>query len=164
MRHIIIDGYNFIFQSQELERLADISLRAARDKLLCLLSQYTLTKHVQITVIFDSKHDIGIISREQWPGIKVVFAKPAGENADMAIRELVEKQNNKRNILVVSSDFKDIGRWVKSLGAEVQLCKDFERFLRKTPPNEKEELAEKPTSLSKEELDYWLNQFTAHGE
>jgi predicted RNA-binding protein with PIN domain len=51
--HLIIDGYNLIRQSPDLQRLDARDLELGREALLKRLAAYRSRSHHQITVVFD---------------------------------------------------------------------------------------------------------------
>ncbi|MBN1828305.1 MAG: NYN domain-containing protein, partial [Deltaproteobacteria bacterium] len=51
--HIIIDGYNFIRQSDRLRRFERISLEEGRKQLLRTVGEYRKLRGHKITVVFD---------------------------------------------------------------------------------------------------------------
>ena len=52
--YLLVDGYNVIFAWEELKRLAEASLDAARDKLMDVLSNYQGWKGCTLILVFDA--------------------------------------------------------------------------------------------------------------
>ena len=56
MERVIVDGYNVIHAWVPLKRLLDVSLEAARDRLVERLAVYALVNGSEVTVVFDAHH------------------------------------------------------------------------------------------------------------
>lgn len=122
MSHLIIDGYNLIRQVGELARYEKVSLEAARNHLIGLLSQYKKFKHHKITVVFDGILNLSeFASSYKQAGIEVAFS-PQGVSADQIIKELSQREKGKA--IVVSSD-SDICFFVQKTGGTVMRSREF---------------------------------------
>jgi uncharacterized protein len=100
--HLIIDGYNVIRQSSQLQLLDAMDLQAGREALLELLSRYRERSHHKITVVFDGwQHGDLKESRDRYQGILIIFSR-RGERADEVIKRLLH--TDRERALVVSSD------------------------------------------------------------
>ncbi|MBD3169863.1 MAG: hypothetical protein GF307_10305 [candidate division Zixibacteria bacterium] len=153
--HYIIDGYNLIFKDPLLAGYMKNQPETARRNLLQRLYTFKEYHKSRITVVFDGK--IGIIPTEKSPaGIKVLFTKKG--TADARIIKIVENASKPSGMIVVSSDFKDIGIQVKDLGAR---CISSEEFLEQLCSFEDEHKGapEKPENITPDEVDYWLKRF-----
>ena len=160
-RHILIDGYNFLFAIGKGPHQAD------RSYLIQLLEAYKNRKHVDITVVFDRKTGNPAEGRQVLleHGIKLVFSAPAQE-ADEIICQIVESSKNPKDLLVVSSDKAGVSKYCRKLGAAVTESQDFFSFLTKgtgghrgLPVQGQEEGDEKPKVLDKD-IEYYLEKFT----
>lgn len=102
--HLIVDGYNMIFQWRELKELADLDIGAARGRLLDLLSNYQGYLGFPVTVVFDAyrtKKNPESVTR--WQNLTVVFTKE-NETADAYIERMVHEENRKYRFTVATSD------------------------------------------------------------
>jgi predicted RNA-binding protein with PIN domain len=108
---VIIDGYNFIFNSYFKINVKSEKLQELRNNTIILLSRYYNVKKNKVIVVFDgyltqepfeSKYNIG--------NIEVIYSK-RGEKADAVIMRIAE---NIRNSLVVTND-NEIKRYVERL-------------------------------------------------
>jgi predicted RNA-binding protein with PIN domain len=100
--HVIIDGYNVIRQSSQLQILDAMDLQAGREALLELLTQYRSRSHHRITVVFDGwQHGDLKESRDQHQGILIIYSR-RGERADEVIKRLLHQERERA--LVVTSD------------------------------------------------------------
>lgn len=100
--HLIVDGYNVIRQSPQLQLLDAMDLQAGREALLELLAQYRSRSHHRITVVFDGwQHGDLQESRDQHQGILIIYSR-RGERADEVIKRLLHQERERA--LVVTSD------------------------------------------------------------
>lgn len=100
--HIIVDGYNFIRQSEDLAALDRQDLELGRDALVDMLAAYKKLKAHKITVVFDGTAESVLYpSRDRAKGIAIRYSK-GGESADDLIRRMARREKDKA--LVVSSD------------------------------------------------------------
>ncbi len=94
--HLIVDGYNLIRQSPQLQPLDALDLQAGREALLELLAHYRRRSHHQVTVVGDLKE-----SRDRHQGILIIYSR-RGERADEVIKRLLRLERERA--LVVTSD------------------------------------------------------------
>jgi predicted RNA-binding protein with PIN domain len=100
--HLIVDGYNLIRQSSQLQILDAMDLQAGREALLELLAHYRSRSHHRITVVFDGwqRGDLKE-SRDRYQGLLIVYSR-RGERADEVIKRLLHQERERA--LVVTSD------------------------------------------------------------
>lgn len=102
--YLLVDGYNIIFAWEELKRLSEVSLDAARMKLMDILCNYQGYAGCQLIVVFDAykvKGNPGSI--DKYHNISVVYTKEA-ETADMYIEKTTKKIAKKHRVRVATSD------------------------------------------------------------
>ena len=100
--HLIIDGYNVIRQSPQLQLLDAMDLQAGREALLELLAHYRSRSHHRITVVFDGwLHGDLREGRDRQQGILIIYSR-RGERADEVIKRLLHAERERA--LVVTSD------------------------------------------------------------
>ncbi|MCM1245413.1 MAG: TetM/TetW/TetO/TetS family tetracycline resistance ribosomal protection protein [Roseburia sp.] len=102
--YLLVDGYNIIFAWEELKRLSEVSLDAARTKLMDILCNYQGYAGCHLIVVFDAykvKGNPGSI--ETYHNISVVYTKEA-ETADMYIEKTTKKIAKKHRVRVATSD------------------------------------------------------------
>ncbi len=121
--HIIIDGYNFIRQSDTFGRLDQEDIQMGRDALVESLATYKRLKGHRITVVFDGI-DAPAFSRhkDRVKGIDIRFSR-TGESADEVIKRMAETLREKA--LVVTSD-KEVADYAASEGAVSVSSPEFE--------------------------------------
>jgi predicted RNA-binding protein with PIN domain len=109
--HLIIDGYNLIRQSPQLQLLDAMDLQSGREALLELVTHYRSRSNHQITVVFDGwQHGDLKGGRDRHQGILIIFSR-RGERADEVIKRLHQER----------------ALWL--LGSEIRLCRTIESFM-----------------------------------
>ncbi|MBW2060099.1 MAG: NYN domain-containing protein [Deltaproteobacteria bacterium] len=148
--HLIIDGYNFIRQSQSLSRQEARGLGFGREALLARLASYRRIKPHPVTVVFDAAE--GPIQRqtaEKTRGIKVVYSS-ARETADQVIIRLARRMGSQA--VVVSSD-QALCQAVEAAGATAVSSPEFEERMEQASCSDKK-------GVEEEEEDYQPSRST----
>lgn len=152
-RLIIIDGYNVILRAPELKPGPDRTLREAREKLLNLLSWAVGTPEARFVVVFDGAEGGGRDGRSG--RVEIRYSRPP-DKADDLIRRIVEEQMDRVDrITVVTSDL-EVARHARAMGADISIA---DLFLASALGPVRPEQGEKPTTLSKKELEEWAEMF-----
>ncbi len=101
---IIVDGYNYIFSSNELKGRAECDLESARAELCRILSNYSHFTGVRIILVFDA-YNVHLHGGEKLDvgGIDVVYTKE-NETADAYIEKLIVGIGKNERVRVVTSD------------------------------------------------------------
>ena len=102
-QYLIVDGYNIIFAWEDLAKVAQNDLDAARRGLLDALASYTGFKKCRTVVVFDGYKRPGPGSKEQESGLQVVYTAE-GETADAYIEAMVAQIGSNYNLRVATSD------------------------------------------------------------
>lgn len=103
--YLIVDGYNIINSWPMLADLTKVSLEAARDKLIEIMSNYQGYVGSKVIIVFDAHYVKGSIEKHIYiNGIETVYTKE-GESADHYIEKLVRHINNNNIIRVATSDW-----------------------------------------------------------
>ncbi len=102
--YLLVDGYNIIFAWKDLHDLALSDIKAARDRLLDVLSNYAGFTQQVVIVVFDAyKVPGGRGSVTKYHNIDVVYTKEA-ETADLYIEKTAHKLSRKYRVTVATSD------------------------------------------------------------
>jgi ribosomal protection tetracycline resistance protein len=102
--YLLVDGYNVIFAWDDLRRLADGNLDAARRRLMDILCNYAGYKRCVPILVFDAyKVRGGTREVEQYHNLYVVYTREA-ETADMYIERATHELAKEHRTRVVSSD------------------------------------------------------------
>lgn len=102
--YLLVDGYNIIFAWEDLRKLAEENIEAARNKLMDILCNYQGYKGMTLILVYDAykvKGNPGEIF--QYHNIHVVYTKEA-ETADMYIEKTVHEIGKKYSVTVATSD------------------------------------------------------------
>ncbi|MBC7363629.1 MAG: NYN domain-containing protein, partial [Candidatus Aminicenantes bacterium] len=158
--NLLIDGYNLIHAISSLAYFVPSDLQRARELLLLKLSAYATRKQVKIIVVFDGKAG-DFPGQNPQPGLIVVFTR--GEKADQKIKELARQISQKKDWLVITSDF-DIRYQVETWGLKSRSSQDFaselaactrpKKALKKSAPAQPEE-----KKMTRQDLDWAYEVF-----
>jgi predicted RNA-binding protein with PIN domain len=152
-RLIVVDGYNVILRTPALAPGEGRTLRESRDKLLNLLSWAIGAGEARFLVVFDGDSIGG--PDERHARIEVRYARPP-QKADDLIRSIVEDQVDRvERLTVVTSDL-EVARHARAMGADVAIA---DLFLASALGPRSGADPEKPTTLSKKELEEWAEIF-----
>jgi uncharacterized protein len=122
--HLIIDGYNLIRQSPELQELDARELEAGRAALLARLAAYRERRPQKITVVFGGWLKGGLNeTRDRERGLSIIFSR-RGEKADQVIKRLLALEGARA--VVVTSD-REIQAWAQGARAAWISATQFER-------------------------------------
>ena len=105
--YLLVDGYNVIYEVEQLSKAAEASLDMARVLLGDNLCEYAVLKGIRVILVFDAHLVVdGIGSIQDYRGIKLVYTKEA-QTADQYIeRSAYKLSKNAKNdrISVATSD------------------------------------------------------------
>ena len=103
-RYLLVDGYNIIFAWDELKKLSEASLDAARTKLMDIMCNYQGYKDYVVIIVFDAYKVQGNKGEVQkYHNIHVIYTKEA-ETADQYIEKAVHEIGKKHDVTVATSD------------------------------------------------------------
>ena len=102
--YLLVDGYNIIFAWNELKKLAEESIDAARDRLITIMCNYQGVKKMELILVFDAyKVAGGVGSVAKHGNIYVVYTKEA-ETADQYIEKTSHILSKNYKVTVATSD------------------------------------------------------------
>ncbi|MDH7494000.1 MAG: NYN domain-containing protein [Candidatus Saccharicenans sp.] len=159
-RCLLIDGYNLIHAIPSIARFVRTDLERARELLLMKLSAHATRNQVKITVVFDGRAQEAPAQNPQ-PGLTIIFTR--GEKADQKIKDLVRKIYQKKEWLVITSDF-DIRFQVDGFGVKSRSAHEFAAELeagtrpRKSPARRPPDQAEEK-KMTRKDLDWAYKVF-----
>ena len=103
-RYYVVDGYNVIFDWDELHALADRDLSAARERLMDTLCGWAAFTRTQVVLVFDGYKVPGSLGEKlDYRGIHVVYTKER-ETGDMYIERFLQQVGKNDHARVVTSD------------------------------------------------------------
>lgn len=118
MKHYIIDGNNLIGKIKELSKIHLKDKKRSREKLAFIIERCSRLKKARITLHFDGFADLPI----KIPDVKIIYSE--NSSADEKIKLQIEKSDNPRNILLVTSDH-NLMQFGKVCGCSVMKSEDF---------------------------------------
>ena len=121
--HLIIDGYNLLYQDEALNGRRD-DLQTARQRLVRRIERAAPEMAPRITVVFDGRES-GRDAAFDAPHLDVLFS-PANRTADAVIERMVATAKKPERICVVTSDRIE-EQIVSVAGAFVVSCLEFTR-------------------------------------
>jgi predicted RNA-binding protein with PIN domain len=141
--HLIIDGYNMIRQSPDLQRLDARELEAGRTALLSRLAAYRRVRSSpKITVVFDGWQGGNLKeTRDRHQGVLIVYSR-RGERADEVIKRLLSQERERA--VVVSSD-RELQHHAQQVGATWMAAPEFDLRLSLAQDGETAEDPEEPS-------------------
>jgi predicted RNA-binding protein with PIN domain len=102
---LIIDGYNVIYASEELEALLQDDVEAAREKLLSEIEEYCSREGRSAIVVFDAAGRKGPATLEERTGFIQVAYTAGGQSADSYIEKLAYRGGGADSVLLVTGDY-----------------------------------------------------------
>ena len=159
MESIIIDAYNLIHKVAELRVLLQQDQDVCVDTMIAKLQNH-YGRAGKVILVFD-----GMGKNKTLGNISVKFSKTEiankYENADALIKHLIEKSRNTKLVRVVSSD-REITWFAKDCGCKIQSADSFWGEVKDKRIQIVEavrESKEKPSVVTKGEVDYFLKAF-----
>lgn len=102
--YLLVDGYNIIFAWEDLKELSEISMEAARNKLMDILCNYQGYRKCTLILVFDAYKVEGNKGETiKYHNIHVVYTKEA-ETADQYIEKTVRRMGRHHDVTVATSD------------------------------------------------------------
>lgn len=102
--YLLVDGYNIIFAWDELKKISETNLDAARAELIKILSNYQGLCGYEIIIVFDAYKVKGKYREvERHFNVNVVYTKES-ETADSYIERVTYELSGKHRVRVATSD------------------------------------------------------------
>ena len=103
-QYLLVDGYNIIYAWEELRALAIRDIKAARDRLMDILSDFAGTRKEKLILVFDA-YKVAGGEREVWHyhNIDVIYTREA-ETADLYIEKAARELSKNYGVTVATSD------------------------------------------------------------
>jgi predicted RNA-binding protein with PIN domain len=157
----LIDGSNLIGHISTLE----LSDPQSKLRLVSQLLKFQTTKKAKIILVFDGPPDPDLVGENFQKKEFAIIWPDREESADTIIKQTIEKQTDLRHLYVVSSD-REIKTFARVNRAKVLDCKDFHKLMKTALKEYKESQAldKEDTTLSRLQVDHWLEIFGATDE
>ena len=120
MKTYLIDGYNLLHQVPELAGSPEESLEGRRERLALRLAARASGCGFQLRIVFDGKRPHR--APDKHPGLEVLFV--AG-TADQYMRQVISRHEHSKNLVIVTSDRKDIGSYARTCGLKWMTSEEF---------------------------------------
>ncbi len=105
--YVIIDGYNFIFATDELRKIAEADFARARDVLVRMMCDYSAFHKIKTIIVFDAyKRQGGEGSVEVIGAVTVVYTKES-QTADAFIERTTYEIAGEHTVRVVTADLEE---------------------------------------------------------
>jgi predicted RNA-binding protein with PIN domain len=147
----LIDGNNVMAQRVGWHR----DKAKARRNLLDELAQLARAKRMSIRVVFDGEPERHFADGAVYRGVRVFYAE-RGSNADERIKQLVERERERRTLMVVTSD-RALAEYVRRCGAQVMRSGEFRR--RMAEALNETQAAPEETAGEGEDINQWMRYF-----
>lgn len=132
MKHFIIDGNNLIGKIDSLKRIHRKDKKLSRVNLAFILERYFQKKKVIAELFYDGFENEKI----KVNGIKICYSDKL--TADDMIRKRIEKSNNRKNIIVITSD-RNLAEFARVCTCKVYKSEDFAKQIYLHPRTDEEE-------------------------
>jgi predicted RNA-binding protein with PIN domain len=127
VERVIVDGYNIVHAWVPLKRLLDVSLEAARDKLVERLAVYAMVTGSEVTVVFDAHHSAARTNSEELvEGVRVLFTR-RGHSADHVIERIAYAATAAGDAITVATSDRTQRDLVRGMGGAVIDARELER-------------------------------------
>ena len=144
--YLLVDGYNILYASSELQDLAQTDLKAARDRLMDILSNFQGYRRETVILIFDAYKVAGGQERVlQYHNLNIVYTREA-ETADQYIEKAVHDLSGKHRVTVATSDAVE-QVIIYGQGAMRLSARDFWSEVSATEQKIREDLMHQPRAL-----------------
>ncbi len=105
--YLIIDGYNFIFATEYLRKIAEADFARGRDTLIRMMCDYSAFHRIKTVIVFDAyKRHGGEGSVEEIGRVTVVYTKES-QTADAFIERTTYDIANDHTVRVVTGDLQE---------------------------------------------------------
>lgn len=147
--YLFIDGYNIINDWDELRKLMDINIEAARQGLVDILVEYQSYKGIKVILVFDAYKVKGSNQKtEKRGGLEIIYTKE-NETADTYIERVLDEIGRYRKVTVATSDGL-LQQLIMSRGGLRMSAREFHHLVLDT----KKEIDRKRYKISQQDVKY----------
>ncbi len=154
--YILIDAWNVCFKIPGIASLIPDHLETARERFNTLVKSYFSTRKVTYKIVYDGQPDVfsDNIKRNQ----SISFSRNP-EKADDLIIRLLQREQNKRGITVITSD-RQLSLRARDFGANVLSSELFVQKLKKRDDQKVNKSIKQNPQIGQDEIAYWLKKFS----
>ena len=147
----LVDGNNVIAQRVGWHK----DKRKARRRLMDELARFAHTRRASVAVVFDGAPDEFFADGASYKGVRLFYAE-RGSNADERIKQLVERERERRTLIVVTSD-RALSDYVRRCGAQVIRSGEFRKRMEEAEAANSNPNSPEPSVEG--ELNEWMRYF-----
>jgi len=148
MKHYIIDGNNLIGKINYLYKMQQKDKHHCREKLAFMIGNYFHNKKAKVTIHFDGFENLPIKLNQA----KIVYSD--GKSADDKIKNQIELANNRKNLVVITSD-NNIQEFARVCSCLIISSEEFARTIQSKKQDDEKDIIEKMNK----NLDEWEKLF-----
>ena len=148
MKHYIIDGNNLIGKINFLHKIQQKDKQHSREKLAFMIDNFFHEKKAKITIHFDGFKNLPIKLNQA----KIVYSD--SKSADDKIKKQIELDNNRKNIVVITSD-NNIQEFARVCSCSIIKSEEFARTIQSKKQDDEKDIIEKMN----DNLDEWEKLF-----
>ncbi len=153
MKHYIIDGNNLIGKINFLHKIQQKDKQRSREKIAFMIDNYFHDKNAKVTIHFDGFKNIPI----KLNNAKIFYSD--SESADDKIKNQIELANNRKNLVVITSD-NNIQEFARVCSCLIIKSEEFARTIRSKKQDYEKDIIEK----MKNDVEEWRELFNRDEE
>jgi len=136
MKHYIIDGNNLIGKINFLHKIQQKDKQRSREKIAFMIDNYFHDKNAKVTIHFDGFKNLPI----KLNNAKIVYSD--SESADDKIKNQIELANNRKNLVVITSD-NNIQEFARVCSCLIIKSEEFAKTIRSKKQDDEKDIIEK---------------------
>jgi predicted RNA-binding protein with PIN domain len=148
----LVDGNNVMAERVGWHREKQGTRRVLMDE----LAEFARTKKTTVAVVFDGAPELHFPDGATYRAIKVFYSE-RGSNADERIKRIVDDAQERRTLLVVTSD-RELAQYVRRCGVKVVRSGDFRKRMEEATSGTST-VADGHENIGKEEIPVWMRYF-----
>jgi len=148
MKHYIIDGNNLIGKINFLHKLQKKDKQRGREKLAFMIDNYFHDKKAKVTIHFDGFKNLPIKINQA----NIIYSD--SKSADDKIKKQIELANNRKNLVVISSD-RNIQEFARVCSCSIIRSEEFAKTIQSKNQDNEKDIIEKMNN----NLDEWEKIF-----
>ena len=147
----LVDGNNVMAQRVGWHR----DKAGARRRLMDELARFSQARGASVTVVFDGAPEQHFADGASYRGVRLFYSE-RGSNADERIKQLVERERERRTLVVVTSD-RELADYVRRCGARVLRSGEFRKRMDEAAGETSHDNSDEPETEGK--LSEWMRYF-----
>jgi len=136
MKHYIIDGNNLIGKINSIQKMQQKNKQGSREKLAFMIENYFHDKKAKVTIHFDGFKNLPI----KLNYANIVYSD--GKSADDKIKKQIELANNRKNLVVITSD-NNIREFARVCSCSKIKSEEFAKMIQNKKQEDEKDIIEK---------------------